>query len=103
MTSFIFKAKVFQPINKRIIMLNMCNGNPSYGTANINGVLQTSSTGDVTDLQTVDAGKQSGRGNNCQYNGWSGASGWILPMLNGDTYKIKYRLDLTNGNCDPVL
>ena len=102
MTSFIFKAKVSQPINKRIIMLNMCNGNPSYGAANINGVLQTSPTGVVTDLQTVDAGKQSGKGNNSQYNGWSGASGLILPILNGYTYEIKYRLDLTNGNCDPV-
>ena len=102
MTSFIFKAKVASPVNKRIIMLNMCNGNPSYGAANINAVLQTDTAGVVTDLQTVDAGKQSGKGNNSQYNGWSGASGLILPLQNGYTYEIKYRLDLTNGNCDPV-
>ena len=100
-TSLIFKAKVATPINKRIIMMNYCGWNPCFGTCAIVGIIQTSPTGVVTDLDFIDSGKSSGKGNNPPVDGWSGASGVLLPLQNGYTYEIKYNLLLTNGKVFP--
>ena len=102
-TSLIFKARVASPINKRIIMMNYADGNPSFGTCAVVGIIQTSPTAVVTDLDFIDTGKSSGKGNNVYTDGWAGASGVLLPLQNGYTYEIKYNLLLTNGNVLPFI
>ena len=100
-TTLVFKAKVPAHTTKRIFMLNTGNGEAPSAATSILGITQTDAVGVTEDYHMTATGTPYGKDYNIPTDGWASASGVMLPLKNGYTYKITYHFNLTNGMVFP--